>query len=137
MGRIQVERWVEALRSAWELRDATRVGALFTEGAVYQPNPLGETLHGREAIIAHWAGELSTQDGVEVSMGRPLVDGDRVAVEWWAVVTSQGRQTTDCGALLLEFDDERCGRLWEYWMLGEGRIEPAEGWGGSRAATSR
>jgi limonene-1,2-epoxide hydrolase len=137
MGRVQVEGWVEALRSAWELRDATRIGVLFTEEAVYQPQPFGKSLLGREAIIAHWSEELSRQEEVEVNMGRPLVDGDRVAVEWWAVVTNQGRQSTDCGALLLEFDEDRCQGLWEYWMLGEGRIEPAEGWGGSMSATTR
>lgn len=134
---MQIESWVEALRSAWEQRDPTRIGALFTEEAAYQPQPFGKSLHGREAIIAYWSEELGTQEQIEVTMGRPLVDGDRVAVEWWAVLTSQRRQTTDCGALLLEFEDERCSRLWEYWMLGEGRIEPAEGWGGSSSPTTR
>jgi limonene-1,2-epoxide hydrolase len=137
MGRNEVESWVEALRSAWELRDAARIGALFTEEAVYQPQPFGKSLLGQEAIIAYWSGELATQEQIEVNMGRPLVDGARVAVEWWAVVTRQGRQTTDCGALLLVFDEDRCQGLWEYWMLGEGRIEPAEGWGGSMSATTR
>jgi hypothetical protein len=137
MGRNEVESWVEALRSAWELGDPTRIGALFTEDATYQPYPLRETLHGREAIIAHWSEELSRQEQIEVNMGRPLVDGASVAVEWWALVTNQGRQSTDCGALLLEFEEDRCQGLWEYWMLGEGRIEPAEGWGGSISATTR
>jgi uncharacterized protein (TIGR02246 family) len=130
MDRVEVEAWVESLRSAWESADPVKIGALFTDEAEYLTNPFGKALQGRDSIVAYWSEEISTQDNVEVRMGRPMIDGERAAVEWWAVVTNDASQVTDSGVLMLEFSGDRCRRLAEYWMLGEGRIAPAEGWGG-------
>ncbi len=129
MDRAEVEAWVESLRSAWESADPVQIGALFTDDAEYLTNPFGKALKGRDSIVAYWSEEMSTQDTVEVRMGRPIIDGGRVAVEWWAVITNNGSQVTDSGALMLEFFGDRCRRLAEYWMLEEGRTEPGEGWG--------
>ncbi|MDP9144521.1 MAG: nuclear transport factor 2 family protein [Actinomycetota bacterium] len=129
MDRAEVEAWVEDLRSAWEAANPVQIGALFADDAEYLTTPFGKGLQGRDSIVAYWSREMSTQDRVEVRMGRPVIDGERVAVEWWAVITSNGSQITDAGALMLELSGDRCRRLAEYWMLEEGGIEPAEGWG--------
>jgi hypothetical protein len=106
-----------------------QIGALFTDDAEYLTNPFGKALEGRNSIVAYWSNEMSAQDRVEVRVGRPIIDGERVAVEWWAMITNDKGQVTDSGALVLEFSGDRCRRLAEYWMLEEGRIEPAQGWG--------
>lgn len=63
-------------------------------------------------------------------MGSPFVDGDRVAVEWWATMISEGEALTLPGCLLLRFaPDGRCSDLREYWNLEAGRREPFSGWG--------
>jgi hypothetical protein len=63
-------------------------------------------------------------------MGRPFVDGARVAVEWWTTMIDDGEERTLPGCLLLRFDaDGRCGDLREYWNLEAGRREPFAGWG--------
>jgi len=128
MNRADVEAWIESLRLSWESGDAVRIGALFTDDE-YLTNPFAAALVGRDSIVAYWSEEMSTQDRVEVRMGRPLIDGDRVAVEWWAVITGNDGQLTDAGALVLDFSGGRCRRLAEYWMLEEGNVEPGEGWG--------
>ena len=64
-------------------------------------------------------------------MGRPFVDGERAAVEWWAtMVDPDDGEVTLPGCLLLRFaPDGRCSDLREYWHLQEGRVEPHDGWG--------
>ena len=64
-------------------------------------------------------------------MGRPFVDGDRAAVEWWTTMDdSDDGEVTLPGCLLLRFaPDGRCTALREYWHLEPGRHEPHDGWG--------
>ncbi len=129
MDRRVMDSWVEELRLAWEQADAARAGALFTPDARYHSHPFQPPHVGRAAIEAYWSMATSRQSDVQVRMGRPLVDGDRAVVEWWTVMIDGDAETTDTGALVLEFADERCTNLREYWNLTEGRLEPPEGWG--------
>ena len=62
--------------------------------------------------------------------GRPMVHGNRVVAEWWAVMRDDGSEDTLPGCLLLRFaSGGRCEELREYWHLEQGRHEPPEGWG--------
>jgi hypothetical protein len=63
-------------------------------------------------------------------MGRPFVDGLRVAVEFWATMKYDGAETTLPGCLLLDFDDNwQCRALREYWLTAEGLVDPPTVWG--------
>jgi hypothetical protein len=63
-------------------------------------------------------------------MGRPFVDGNRVAVEWWTTMIDEGDEVTLPGCLLLRFrSDGRCVGLREDWNLQRGRREPFANWG--------
>ncbi|HUO46209.1 MAG TPA: nuclear transport factor 2 family protein [Acidimicrobiia bacterium] len=129
MDRQRLESWVEDLRQAWESGDPGQAGSLFTEDAIYHSHPFRPPLEGREAIEAYWANATADQANLQVTMGRPLLDGNRAAVEWWTVMVERGTQTTDAGALILEFHGGRCSRLREYWNLLEGTVGPSPGWG--------
>jgi hypothetical protein len=78
------------------------------------------------AEYAEWA--LADQQGAECRFGEPVVDGDRAAVDWWAVVTSNdGSLQSLAGTSLLRFDDE--GRVVEQrdaWADADGRHELLE-----------
>jgi ketosteroid isomerase-like protein len=128
MNRTQLETWVEELRRAWEQADSRRAGALFTVDAEYHSHPFQPPLVGRDAIEGYWKHATATQANIRVRMGKPLLDGDRAVVEWWAFMTETGAETTDAGALVLEFAGEHCRRLREYWNMTEGFVEPPEGW---------
>jgi hypothetical protein len=66
-----------------------------------------------------------------VRMGRPFVDGDRVAVEFWTNMKVAGDDVTLPGCLLLQMaDDGRCERLREYWHYQPGSFDPPTEWGG-------
>ena len=64
-------------------------------------------------------------------MGEPVVDGNVVAVEWWATFDDAEEGTiTLPGCLLLQFAaDGRCSDLREYWNVQDGTVAPYDGWG--------
>ena len=103
---------------------------LFTGGATYRSHPFREPHVGHAGIRAYWKDATSTQGDVRVAMGRPFVEGNRVAVEWWATMEDEGRALTLPGCLLLRFaPDGRCEHLREYWHDEPGLHEPTPDWG--------
>lgn len=129
MDQERATRWLEALAGAWRNRDPEAVVGLFSDGAVYRAHPFRPPLHGRAAIAEYWAAATVNLEGIEVRFGDPIVSGDRVAVEWWAVSIEAGDLTTDAGSLFLRFGDAGCQELREYWNVAPGEIPAAEGWG--------
>jgi ketosteroid isomerase-like protein len=122
--------WIDAYAEAWRSKDDEAVAALFTEGGVYRSSPFRPASTGTEEIREYWRGATSTQEGLDLRFGEPVVHGNRVVVEWWVVMTDDGREITLPGALLLRFaHDGRCEELREYWHVEDGRHEPPEGWG--------
>jgi len=125
-----VEDWIEAYRRAWEERDADAAAALFTSDATYRANIFEQPHQGRDGVRAYWESVTSTQTDVRVRMGRPFVEGDRVAVEFWANMKVEGDDVTLPGCLLLDFDTEgQCRRLREYWHFEPATAEPPPEWG--------
>ena len=62
-------------------------------------------------------------------MGRPFVDGQRVAVEFWTTMQVGGEETTLPGCMLLAFDEDwRCRALREYSTSLPDGLSPL--WGG-------
>ncbi len=125
MDRTKLKDWVEQLRLAWEGAEPARAASLFTEEAVYQNDPFQPPLRGRPEIERYWATATENQSDLVVTMGEPLLDGNRAVVEWWTTTND----ATDCGALVLSFEGEKCQGLREYWNLAEGRLAAPEGWG--------
>ncbi len=127
---IALQEWLETYRRAWEEKDSAAVAGLFTEDGTYRSNIFEEAHHGPGGVFEYWSSVTSTQDGATVTIGRPFVDGNRVAVEWWTVMRSDGEEITLPGCLLLEFgDDGRCRSLREYWHYAPGKLEPPPEWG--------
>jgi ketosteroid isomerase-like protein len=126
----RAREWIERYGAAWRSGDAEAAAALFSEDAVYRSSPFRAASVGGAAIRDYWSGATSTQEGLELRFGEPVVDGDRLAVEWWATMTDSGAEITLPGCLLLRFGgDGRCEELREYWHVEEGRVDPPEGWG--------
>lgn len=122
--------WLERYRQAWIARDADAAGQLFTEDAVYREQPFQDAFIGRAAIEAYWIRVTAAQTKVELRYGHPVVEGRRVAVEWWANIETAGGPITLAGEFLLAFADSgKCRELREYWLLTQARIEPPPRWG--------
>lgn len=122
--------WLERYRVAWIERDADAAGRLFTDDAVYREQPFQEAFVGRAAIRDYWSRVTASQTRVELRYGRAIVDGRRLAVEWWANLETTGGPITLAGEFLLLFaDGGECRELREYWLLTQARVEPPPGWG--------
>jgi ketosteroid isomerase-like protein len=122
--------WIEDYADAWRRGDDEVIAELFAEGAVYRSSPFRPPTVGREAIRQYWRESTSTQEDLELTFGQPVVHGNRVVVEWWAVMTDDGKDVTLPGCLLLRFaSGGRCAELREYWHLEQGRHDPPDGWG--------
>jgi hypothetical protein len=122
--------WLERYRRAWIERDADAACLLFTEDGTYREQPFQAPFVGRAAIRDYWAKVTASQTKVELRYGRPIVDGPRLAVEWWANLETTGGPITLAGEFLLLFaGNGECRELREYWLLTQGRVEPPPGWG--------
>jgi len=129
---MTVNEWVGAYAQAWRNRDADAAAALFTDDCVYRDHPFHEHRRGSGGVRSYWAEVTSTQDRVDVRMGRPVEspDGRRAAVEFWVRMLNGGAEITLAGILFLGFaDDGRCEELRETWMFEAGDHPPHEGWG--------
>lgn len=127
---LALEEWIDGYRLAWEQRDPEAAAELFAEDATYRSNIFEVAHEGRGGVRAYWEDVTSSQSDVTVTMGRPFVDGSRVAVEFWTRMGVAGEETTLPGCLLLEFDEQGlCRRLREYWHSAPGSMEPPAGWG--------
>jgi uncharacterized protein (TIGR02246 family) len=136
---FDVARWIDRYARAWRERDADGVAELFTADATYRSHPLRDPHVGRDAIRAYWDRATKTQSDLDLRFGTPIVQGDRVSVEWWATMVDDdwdpaeatGPGVTLPGCLVLRFTPEgRCAELREYYnlALGERRGAP-DGWG--------
>jgi ketosteroid isomerase-like protein len=130
MDHDRVGAWIEGYRQAWEQADTPAVLALFTEDAAYRSHPLRPPHRGHDGIAAYWAQACADQRDVRVHLGDPIVDGDRVAVEWWTTMHAGGDPVTLVGCLFLTFTaDGRCQALRECWNLTGTLVPPPPGWG--------
>ena len=129
---MTVQQWIDAYAQAWRDRDAEAAARLFTEDALYRDHPLQEAHRGTDGVRSYWANVTSTQDRVDVRMGRPVesADGRRAAVEFWVRMLNSGAEVTLIGIMLLRFEEDgRCEDLRETWLFEPVDHAPHEGWG--------
>lgn len=127
---MELAEWINLYARAWQTADEDLIASLFTEDARYRSSPFREPFHGLDEIRAYWRGGAGTQRETRVRMGRPFVDGNRAAVEWWTTMIDDDAEVTLPGCLLLRFaHDGRCANLREYWNLEPGRHNAFADWG--------
>jgi hypothetical protein len=122
--------WLEGYRRTWERADAQGVLELFSADARYRSHPLRPAHTGHDGVAAYWARATADQRDVRVRLGDPVVDGERVAAEWWTTMVAGGHPATVAGCLLLTFGaDGRCRDLRGCWNETDGRKDPPPDWG--------
>jgi ketosteroid isomerase-like protein len=123
--------FVEGYGRTWELWDLSGWVDLFTDDVVYVDHPTQQSVVGRTALEAYVRKEAAEQGAVNVRMGSPVVEGDRVAGEFWVTATSESKPATLVGGFIARLEpDGRCSYFREYWFYVEGETTPAyEGWG--------
>jgi ketosteroid isomerase-like protein len=119
-------RWIEGWAVAWPAADVDAVAALYAEDAVFRSQPFRE----RQSPRAYAAWAFSEQDEAECWFGEPVIAGDRAVIEYWGIVSYQGRDETIAGVAMIRFrPDGLVAEQHDYWNAQEGRVQPPEGWG--------
>jgi SnoaL-like domain len=116
------QAWVEGWTKGWESSDADVIAALYAENAVFRSHPFRdpETSTRDYALRA-----FSDEELVECRFGEPIVQGDRAAIEYWAVLSVEGDEETLAGIAMIRFgEDGRVVEQRDYWSMEPGRRPP-------------
>ena len=128
--RESAAAFVQGYGRSWENWDVAEFVDLFSDDVVYVAHPTQETVVGREALGRYLRKEATEQGEVSVRMGEPVIEGDRVAAEFWVTATSEGGAATITGCFIGRLDSNgRCVSFREYWFDEEGHVSAFEGWG--------
>jgi hypothetical protein len=130
LDRVKATAYVESYRRAWESWDVERFVALHSDDVVYVAHPQ-ETVVGREALRRYVHQEQIAQGAVSVRIGKPVIDGDHAAAEFWVTATNGEDEASIAGCFIAQLDETSglCTRFREYWFDLEGHIDAFEGWG--------
>jgi hypothetical protein len=124
--RERAAEWVRSYGATWEQWDIEAFVDLFSEDVLYIEHPTLETVVGREALDTYVRKEERDQGPARLQMGSPVIDGDRVAGEFWATL----KDAAIAGGFFARLrDDGRCTVFREYWFELEGAMQPFPGWG--------
>ena len=121
-------RWVDAWARGWATHDVELIASIYADDAV-QVSAFFRAPQ-RPAEYAAWA--FSEEEGSEVWIAEPVVDGDRAAVAWWAISRLlDGRVTTLAGVSTMRFgDDGLVVEQRDYWNEAEDTaLAPPDDWG--------
>jgi len=101
--RAAAERWADVWAAAWPAGDVERIAGLYATDVIFLTLPFRENRPPRDYVTE----VFDDQAEAECRFGRPLVDGDRAAVDWWGVIASRdGSVETIAGTSLLRFDPD-------------------------------
>ena len=130
ISRESAAAFVDSYGRTWESWDIPGFVDLFSDDVVYVAHATEETVVGGTAPATYLRKEAVEQGQVSVRMGNPVIDGDRVAAEFWVTATSAGEEATIVGGFIARLGaDGRCDLFREYWFDVEGHASPYEEWG--------
>ncbi len=111
-------------RAHGPLRISSRSPRCTRRSAVFYSHPF--RARQSPGVYVEWA--FAEQESAECRFGEPVVDGDRAAVDWWAVVTSKdGSSQSLAGTSLLRFDaDGLVVEQRDVWAEAPGRRDVPE-----------
>ncbi len=130
MDHAAAKGWLARYVAAWESYDRVAIADLFSEDVVYRYHPYDEPIVGRDAVVASWLGESTSDDAstrddpgtYDATYSPVAVDGDVVV----ATGTSSYRDSPDGpvvrmyhNCFVMRFSDAgRCREFTEYYMKG-------------------
>jgi ketosteroid isomerase-like protein len=116
--------WLDRYGTAWETRDATAAGRLFTADADYFERPFDAPRKGRAGIEEYWHGVTADQRDIQFESQAISVSGNKGVAHWSAKfrLQSTGAIIELDGVFVLEFDASgACSSLREWWHVRGGQ----------------
>jgi ketosteroid isomerase-like protein len=122
--REAARRWARTWAEAWPTRDVDAIVALQAEGGEHWAS-MFRPYHGRAGLRDYLNGSFAEETRpAEVWFGEPQVDGGTAAVEYWAVIHTDGQPVTISGCTVLRFDGSGLvAEARDYSHVKEGRHE--------------
>jgi hypothetical protein len=120
--RAAVQSWIDGWTRGWQAGDPEPIAALYAGDAVFRSHPFREPeASARDYVLRAFADETL----VECRFGEPVVDGERAAVEYWAVLGTPSGEQTLAGITVLRFGpDGLVVEHRDYWSMEPGRTPP-------------
>lgn len=115
-----LDAWLKAYEQAWELRDADRAAALFTENARYHEMPFDAPKAGRNGVRDYWSKVTADQRDVDFKFQVIAITGQTGIARWSAslISASSGVRVELDGVFVLTFDASGlCSELREWWHV--------------------
>jgi ketosteroid isomerase-like protein len=114
--------WVAGWTAGWQNADPETIADLYADDAVFRSHPFRDP----ESSASDYARRaFADEELVECKFGEPVVDGDRAAVEYWAILRADGDEETLAGIALVRFGpDGKVVDQRDYWSMEPGRRPP-------------
>jgi SnoaL-like protein len=121
------KRWAEVYERAWRAGDGEAAAALYAEDCVFRSHPFRELEDARAYMIR----VVPEAEAPEVRFGAPVEDGDRAAIEYWALLVGpDGSESTIAGCHVVRFrEDGLVAEARDYWHLEPGHRRTPGTWG--------
>ncbi len=131
LSRERATTFVQGYGATWERWDIAGFVELFSDTVIYVAHPTQTTVIGSEALAPYLEGQEAQMGTISVRMGKPIIEGEHVAAEFWVTATNQDGEETTAGCLIAQLDptDGRCTHFREYWFDIDGHVSPFNGWG--------
>lgn len=119
MDRRQFQAWLDGYVDAWKTYDEGKIGALFSDDAVYRYHPQDEPVTGRAAIVASWLENREDPGTYHATYQVLAIDGDvHVANGASRYFDADGKLRDEyLNVYVCRFNDAgECTEFTEYWI---------------------
>ena len=127
--RAAAERWARTWTEAWAALDVEPIVALYAPDATFSTEPFREAYRGHEGVRDYVTRTFGQEESPRVWISRPIVEGDRAAISWWASLREDEADATLAGTSVLRYDaDGLVVEQWDTWNALPDRRAPPSDW---------
>ncbi len=115
--RAKYAALIEEFGRGWEEGDTERLVGIFTEKAVFSPDPFANELQGRQAVAEYWKNIPYEQSEISFRSGEVFAAGPWFATEFKCTFRRRrtGEPVDVRGALFCETEEGKISEMRMYW----------------------
>ena len=103
--REAADRWATTWAEAWNNRDVDAIVEMQATDGVHWESMFRPAFVGRNGLRGYLESSFSDETAATTAwFCRPIVDGDRASVEYWARATFDSQEVTISGTTVLRFN---------------------------------